>query len=218
MSLTLYFHPLASYCHKVLVGLYENDTPFTPRIIDLGDAAQRAELAALWPICKFPVLHDATRDRLVPESSLILEYLDEHHRGPVRLLPEDPDDALTVRHFDRCFDLYVQGPMQKIVGDKLRDASARDPHGVDEARAALRVAYTMLERRAALRGEDRWFATDAFSMADCSAAPALFYANELIPLADEFPALAGYLRRLEARPAFARVLAEARPYWASFPG
>src|SRR5688572_6202113 len=135
MSLTLYFHPLASFCHKVLVALYENGTPFEPKIVDFAEEDSRAELFARWPVGKIPVLHDRERNRIVPETSIIIEYLDEHYAGPTRFIPRDIEAALEVRLWDRFFDFYVQSPMQKIVTDRLRPEGSHDHHGVAEAEA-----------------------------------------------------------------------------------
>lgn len=214
MSLTLHFHPLASYCWKVLIALYENGTPFTPHLVDLADAAARDALTALWPIRRFPVLRDEARDKTVPESTIIIEYLAQHHPGPVALLPADPDHARETRLTDRFYDLYVHEPMQRIVGDRLRPAGAHDPHGVAAARATLDTAYTMIERSMA---HDGWAMGEAFTLADCAAAPALYYADRVHPLGDRYPFAAAYLERLKERPSFARVLAEAEPYFTLFP-
>jgi glutathione S-transferase len=213
-GLTLYLHPLASYCWKVLIALYENDTPFRPEIVDLSDPAARAALEALWPFARFPILRDEIRGLIVPESTIIIEYLARHRPGPVSLLPADPDTAREVRLADRFYDLYVHEPMQTIVGDRLRPADARDPHGVARARALLEVAYGMIERDMATR---RWTSGDLFTMADCAAAPALHYANRVHPLGERRPRAVAYLRRLEARPSFARLMAEAAPYAHLFP-
>jgi len=214
MSLTLYYHPLASFCHKVLIALYENDTPFTPRIIDLSKDADGAELRSIWPIRKFPVIRDHDRKQDVPESSIIIEYLDRHFPGPTRLVPQAPDEALDARLWDRIFDLYVQLPMQKIVGDRLRAKDKADEAGVADARATLKTAYGMIERRMASR---TWAAGNAFSMADCSAAPALFYAGAVEPFLTGFANLAAYFDRLVGRPSFKRVIEQARPFFPMFP-
>jgi len=140
MSLTLYYHPLSSFCHKVLIALYENATPFTPQIVDLGDSKSAAEFKAVWPIGKFPVLRDEAKDRLVPESSIIIEYLDQHYAGATRFLPDDPELAHQTRFRDRFYDLHVHLPMQKIVTDRLRPAGKSDPHGVKDARKTLNTA------------------------------------------------------------------------------
>lgn len=215
MSLTLYFHPLASFCHKALIALYENDTPFEPHIVDLGDAAQRAAFLAIWPIGKFPVLRDDATAQVVPESTIIIEYLAQHYPGAVELLPADADLAREVRSRDRFYDLHVHDPMQKIVGDKLRPDGMHDPHGVEYAKERLRIAYGMIEADMPTK---TWAMGDAFSMADCAAAPALFYADKVVPIADAHPRVAAYLDRLMQRPSYARVLAEAQPYFALFPG
>ena len=214
MSLILHYHPLSSFCHKVLVALYEKEVPFVPHPVDLGDAVQRAAFRQLWPIGKFPVLRDEARARTVPESTIIIEYLQEHFPGKVKLLPEAPGLALETRRLDRLLDLYVHLPMQRVVGDRLRPESVRDPHGVEEARATMRTALGLLESELAGR---TWANGDQFSLADCAAAPALFYANKVMPLADPYPVVAAYLHRLMQRPSHARVLAEAEPYFHLFP-
>ena len=214
MTLTLYFHPFAAYCQKVLIALYENGTPFTPVEVDLGDPDQRARLAALWPPALFPVLTDEASGLVLPESTIIIEYLATRHPGPFTAIPADPEGALEVRLWDRCFDSFVMTPMQRIVFDRLRPADAKDPHGVGEARATLTMAYGMLEERMATRS---WAAGGEFSLADCAAAPALFYAEWVHPFRAAYPALGAYFGRLEARPSFARVLKEAEPYRHLFP-
>jgi glutathione S-transferase len=214
MSLTLHYHPLSSFCWKALVALYEKATPFTPNIVNLADPAERAALLALWPIGKFPVLSDAARGETVPESSIIIEYLDRHYPGATRLIPQQPDLALQTRLRDRFIDLYVHLPMQKIVGDRLRPADRRDPHGVADARAQLRSAYAMLDQWLA---HDGWMMGEGFTLADCAAAPALFYGNRVEPFGDGHEHLSAYSARLTAQPCFARVLREAEPYFALFP-
>ena len=215
MSLVLHYHPLSSFCHKVLIALYENDVPFTPKLVDLGDPGQRAEFQALWPIGKFPVLQDMARGRTIPESSIIIEYLGQHHPGKGKLIPDDPTQARETRLLDRFFDLYVHETMQKIVGDRLRPEGTKDPHGVDHARKTMRTALGMLEQDMASR---TWATGETFSMADCAAAPALFYADKVMPIAEDHPNVAGYLERLKQRPSYARVLQEAQPYFSMFPG
>ena len=214
MSLTLHFHPLASYCHKVLTALYENDTPFTPNLVDLGHESERAALLKIWPIGKFPVLRDDARNQTLPESTVIIEYLDRYCPGATRFIPDDADHALQTRLRDRFYDLYVHEPMQKIVGDRIRPEGKKDPHGVEEAKARLRTAYGMIDQEVATRN---WAMGEAFSMADCAAAPALFYANEVLPFGDTHSNVAAYFSRLKARPSYARVLKEAEPYFAMFP-
>lgn len=213
--LTLHYHPLASYCWKVLIGLYEAAIPFTPHLVDLGDPAQRDALARLWPFAKFPVLCDDERGRTVAESTTILEYLACHRPGHVTLVPTAPEAALEARAMDRIFDLYVHEPMQRIVDDRLRPDDSRDAFGVSHARATLETAYALLERTM----KDRAFAAgDSFTIADCAAAPALHYANLVLPLAKEHSRLHAYLDELHERPSFARVLTEAAPYMHLFPG
>jgi glutathione S-transferase len=213
-GLTLYYHPLASFCHKVQIALYENDTPFEARVVDLADPASSEEVLSYWPVGKIPVLRDHARGQSVPETSVIVEYLARHYPGPVSLLPAEPDQALQVRLWDRLFDLYVNAPMQKIVLDRLRPAGSSDPVGVAEAEATLDRAFAQLE--AHLR-PGAWAAGAGFSLADCAAAPALFYGDIVRPFRDGHPQLAAYFERLLARPSVARTLAEARPYFPLFP-
>jgi glutathione S-transferase len=215
MSLKLYFHPLSSYCQKVLIALYENSTLFEPQVVDLGDPRSSAELRRLWPMAKFPVLRDEARDRTVAESSIIIEYLGQHYPGGVPLLPADPDSCLQVRFADRFFDLYVHNPMQQIVGDRLRPAEAKDPYGVEAAMALLHKAYDMIEAGLATRS---WAAGDSFSLADCAAGPPLFFAKRLVPFGGHHGRLATYFDRLCQRPSYARALAEAEPFLRYFPG
>ena len=209
MSLKLYFHPLSSFCQKVLVALYENDTPFEPHIVDLMDDTSRAEFKKIWPIGKFPVLRDEAAGRTIPESSIIIEYLAQHYPGRTQLVPQDADLARQTRMRDRFFDLYVNVPMQKIVTDKLRPAGKNDSYGVEQAGTLLQTSCGMIDQEMATR---TWAMGDSFSMADCAAAPALFYANMVMPFSDTHRNVAGYLDRLMARPSFARAVEEARPY------
>jgi glutathione S-transferase len=215
MSLKLYFHPLASYCWKALIALYENDTPFEPHIVDLGDEAARAAFFKLSPIGKMPVLRDDARGQTIPEATIVIEYLALHYPGRTRLLPEDADLTWQTRLRDRFYDLYVHEPMQRTVLDKLRPTGKSDPHGVEQAKAQLKSAYDLIEPEMATR---TWAMGDAFSMADCAAAPALFYGNKVVPFGDAHGNVAKYLQRLIERPSFARVLTEAQPYFSLFPG
>jgi glutathione S-transferase len=210
MSLTLYAHPFAAYCWKALIALYENATPFTYRVVE--DAADWAELEALWPIKKFPLLRDG--GATIAESSIIVEYLMRRAPGPTPMIPADADAALAVRFMDRFFDNYLMGPMQALVADRSRTAHERDAKSATDARAMLDVAYGWLERRL-LPGA--WASGSTFSLADCAAAPALFYADWVHPLGDRFPAVLAYRRRVLARPSVARVVDEARPFRKFFP-
>jgi glutathione S-transferase len=212
MSLQLYAHPFSSYCQKVLIALYENDTPFEWRLLEEAAPQVMAELTELWPLKRFPVLLDG--DQVLAESSIIIEHLELHHPGPLRLLPADPQTALQARFLDRFFDNYISGPLLKIVFDSLRPAEQRDAYGVDEAHALFETAYSWLDRSLAGR---EWATGAAFSLADCSAAPALFYADWVHPISNTYTNLRGYRKRLLARPSFARAVDEARPYRALFP-
>ena len=206
----LYAHPFSSYCQKVLIPLYENGIAFELRL--LGEEQANAEQAALWPLKRMPVLVEA--GRTVVEATIIVEYLDLHHPGPVRMIPADPRAALDVRMMDRFFDNYVMTPMQKIVGDSLRAPEQRDPFGVGEARALLETAYAWLD---GVLADREWAVGDAFSLADCAAAPSLFYADWTYQIPQTYPTLRAYRARLLARPSFARAVDEAREYRAFFP-
>lgn len=212
MTPTLYAHPFSSYCQKVLTALYENGTPFAYRVLAHDDPKPMQELAALWPMKRFPVLVDA--GRTVIEATIIVEYLDLYHPGPVRLVPDDRRAALDVRTMDRFFDNYVSTPQQKIVSDALRPAHERDARGIADARAMLETSYAWLDRTMADR---EWAAGDRFSLADCGAAPFLFYADWTHRIDPSFANVIAYRKRLLARPSFARAVDEARPYRAFFP-
>lgn len=214
MSLALYYHPLSSFCMKTLIALYENETPFTPHLLDLMDEAKAAEFKTLWPIGKFPVLRDEARGATVPETSIIIEFLQLHYPGPVQLIPLDGARALQVRLRDRTFDLYLNMQMQKVVGDRLRPAGQKDPQGVAEARNTLDITCSLVDKY--IDGKT-WIMGDDFTMADCAAAPALFYTDKVMPLAETHRNAAAYLDRLMQRPSFARVLQEAEPYFRLFP-
>ena len=214
MSLTLHFHPLASFCWKALIALYENDTPFAAKLVDLGNETERAALLKLWPIGKFPVLRDEAKDQTIPESSIIIEYLDRHYPGRVRFIPDDADRAWQARLRDRFYDFYVHLPMQKIMLDRFRAEGKQDRQGVEEARAQLRTSYDMIEAQMASGG---WAMGEAFSIADCAAFPALFYGSMAEPFGSDRKNLTAYLERLKARPSVARVLKEAEPYFHMVP-
>jgi glutathione S-transferase len=214
MSLTLYYHPFASFCWKVLIGLYEREVRFEKRLVDLANDADRTEFARVWQMAKFPVLRDDLGDRTLPESTIILEYIDRETPGPARLIPVDSDRALQCRLRDRIYDLYIHLPMQKIVGDRLRPAGERDRLGVEQARAQLESAYALTDEQ--LRAGP-WASGPEFSLADCAAMPALFYANKVVPFEGRWKNLEAYLERLRGRASVARVLEEARPYFGLFP-
>ena len=215
MALTLYLHPLSSYCHKPLIALYENAVAFTPEVVNLGDPVSRDRFKKVWPMAKFPVLRDDSRNQTIPESTSIIEYVGRHYPGPVKLLPDDEEAAAHVRSTDRFYDLHVHYHMQRIVGDKLRPADGHDPLGVSESQERLQTALEIAEADMATR---QWACGDVFSMADCAAAPPLFFIDKMQPLKDRFPHLSAYLGRLKQRPSYARVLIEAEPFMHFFPG
>ncbi|HVH41078.1 MAG TPA: glutathione S-transferase family protein [Labilithrix sp.] len=213
MALQLYFHPLSSFCQKALVALYENETPFEGHVVDLMDEAVRARFQRLWPMGKMPVLRDDARDRIVPEATIVIEYLAAYYPGKTALVPRDAELAWQTRMRDRFYDLYVNEPMGKIVTDRLRPDGRHDTFGVEQAKAVLTTAYNVIEAEMRTR---TWAVGEIFTMADCAAAPALYYANLVLPL-DGHPKVAAYLGRLMERPSFARAVAEAEPYRAMFP-
>jgi glutathione S-transferase len=210
MSLTLYYHPLSSFCHKVLIALYENNVEFERRVIEFVSEADRTDLQAIWPFNKFPVIRDHARQRDVAESSVIIEYLDHYFAGERSLIPSEWEAAFEVRFWDRVFDNYVQRPMQQIVSGRIKG------NGADLANeyATLRTAYGMIDQHIASRV---WMSGQHFSMADCAAAPALFYASTLQPFPQESSHLRNYFERLVARPSFRRVIDEAKPYFSRYP-
>jgi len=212
MTLALYAHPFSSYSQKVLIALYENATAFEMKPLGPETPENFEALTRLWPLGKFPVLDDD--GVVVFEATSIIEHLALHHPGPVRLIPQDPGIALDVRMLDRVFDNYVMTPMTWIVHDALRPADERDAPTVARGRAMLDTTYRWLDRR--LSGRD-WAAAESFSLADCAAAPSLFFADWAHPIADEFSELRAYRNRLLARPSFARAVDEARPYRRFFP-
>lgn len=206
--ITLYYHPLASYCWKVTIALYEKAIPFEKKLVDLGDSVQLADLSGLWPLAKLPLLR--AEKRVVAESTIIVEYLDRHHAGSPALFPRDADVALDVRLWDRVFDNYVHIPMQEIVLDRLRGAQG----DVSGAHRTLTTTYELLDERVA---SSRWIVGDDFTAADCAAAPALFYAATLQPFPAPCTHLRDYFERLVTRPSVQRTLEEAKPYFKYYP-
>ncbi len=207
----LHAHPLSSFCWKVLIALYESGTEFEYRHLDFGDQESTTRFRELWPIAKMPVLEDGAQ--VIAETSIIIEHLALRDARAAALIPREPEAALRVRLLDRVFDCYVMIPVQKVVGDRLRTPALRDSTGVAEARAQIGAACAWLDGQVVGR---EWAAGDAFTLADCAAAPSLHYAHKVRPL-DEFQALMAYLDRLESRPSVARVLAEAEPWKHLFP-
>ncbi len=212
MSLTLYFHPLSSFCWKTLIALYETGLPFEPKLVNLGDPADRTAFQAVWPMGKFPVLRDEARGRTVPESTLVIEYLAENYPAAAGLIPTDPDQARQVRLLDRVIDNYIHLPFQQVVVERMRPDDKHDPFGAEQLRGNIRRGYDLLAPMIA----GPWAAGEALTLADCAALPALFYADYAVPLTG-WPALAAYLDRLKARPSVARVLDEAQPFFKYFP-
>jgi glutathione S-transferase len=210
MALTLYYHPLASYCHKVLIALYESGVDFEKRVVDLGNAEDRAALQALWPLAKFPVLQDAARNRNVPESTVIIDYLDHHFPAAHPLIPADWEASQEVRLWDRIIDNHLHDTMQDIVWDRIIGAQG----DMGRARASINTVYGMLDQQVAQR---TWIGGDDFSLADCAAAPALFFATTLEALPAGLVHATRYFKQLMARPSVARTLDEAKPYFSMYP-
>jgi glutathione S-transferase len=210
--LELIGHPFSSYPWKALIALYENDTPFTFRPLGPDQPENGAALFEHWPIGQFPLLLD--HGKPVYESSIIIEHLQLYHPGPVRLIPDEPEAALEVRMLDRIFDNHVMRRAQDVVGDALKPAERRDPVGVEQSKAMLEKAYGWLDQWMA---DWEWAAAGRFSLADCAAAPSLFYADWVHPIAEEHSKLRAYRARLLARPSVARAVDEARPYRPLFP-
>jgi glutathione S-transferase len=211
-ALSLYAHPFSSYCQKVFMAFYEKGVPFELKLLSPENPDNVAERHALWPIDRFPVLR--ADGKTVVESTIIIEWLDQRHPGEEPLIPSDPEEALEVRTLDRVFDNYVMTPMMAMVFDRIRPEDKRDPYGVAIARENLDKACRWLDERMASR---TWAAADQFSMADCAAAPALFYADWVHPIGD-YKHLDAYLNRLRDRACFERCVEDGRPARALFPG
>ena len=212
MPLVLYYHPLSSFCWKVLIALYEADVSFEARLVNLGDPADRAVFKAVWPLAKFPVLRDDMRGKTIPESSIIIDYLARTEPSAASLLPSDPELAMQTRLIDRLIDGYIHLPLQRVVADRLRPDGQHDSFGVEQAKDQIRSGYSLIAPMIA----GPWAMGEAFTLADCAALPALFYADYAVPLVD-WPELSSYLGRLKERPSVARVLTEAGPYFQYFP-
>ena len=212
MRPVLYAHPFSSYCQKALIAFYENDIDFEYLMLSPENPSAYEELCAIWPVKRFPILKDGGRQ--IFEATIIIEYLQLHYPGPVRLIPDDPDLALEVRMLDRFFDNYISTPQQRIVFNAIRPEDKRDPYGDEDARGMLDAAYGWLNER---MGSREWAVGDDFSLADCAAAPFLFYADWTHEIDGRFANVRAYRSRLLARPSFARAVDEARPYRSFFP-
>jgi len=212
MNLTLYYHPLASYCWKVLIALHENGKTFETKMVNFGDAEALAAFKSLWPTAKIPLLDDD--GKIIPETSIMIEYIDRLYPGKTALLPAEAEEQLKVRLWDRLFDSYVMDPMQQFVAQQLRPEAERDATGMIKSREDLLMAYAMIDNR---MGKGPWAAGDDFTMADCAAAPALFYAAIVQPFPSDHDNLKNYFERLIERPSVKRVIKDARPYFQFFP-
>ena len=212
-TLAVYGHPFSSCTQKVLIALHEYGLPFELRNLDTAAPGNHAaEWKRRWPLAQFPVLVDG--ERTVAESSIVIEHLQLAHPGPEQLIPADPAAALQVRFMDRFFDLHVMAPVQHAVNAALTGNAERKTEGVAWAADKLEKAYAWLEGMWAGR---TWAAGESFSLADCAAAPSLFYADWTHPIAATYPQLRAYRARLLARPSFARAVEGGRPYRHYFP-
>lgn len=213
MKPELFGHPFASFVWKPLIALYERDIAFSFQMVDPGHPENQARMAELSPTGQFPALLDGRRS--ITQSNAIIEYLDLFHGSAEPVIPADPREALDARMMADVFDDYIHAPMQRIVAEALRNKGELDPKGVSDAHAALEKSYAWIERWLKESGE--WAACGRFTIADCAAAPALFYADWVHPIPQEHTALRSYRTRLLTRPSVARVVDEARPYRAYFP-
>ena len=214
MAPIVHLHPLSSYCWKVLIALYETGAAFEPAMVNFGDPEAAAAFRALGPTGKIPLLEDRARGRVVPETSIMIEYLQAHYPAGAPMLPEDPEARLEARLWDRLFDFYVMTPMGRITYEWIKTGGDTGTEPAREARAELQKAYVMVDAHMAGR---TWAAGEAFSIADCSAAPSLFYALVKEPAPAELTHLAAYMHRLRTRPSVARVLEEAKPWFQYYP-
>jgi glutathione S-transferase len=213
MSLTLYYHPLSSFCWKALIAFYDAGVPFEPEVVDLSDPEQRAAFQAIWPLGKFPVLRDEARGRTVPESTIIIDYLAQHYPTAAGLIPpNDRSVARGIRFLDRVIDNYIHLPFQRIVRERLRPDGPHDTYITDQSLNDVRQGYDLIASMIA----EPWATGEAFTLVDCAALPALYYGDYAVPLAG-WPALTAYLERLKARSSVTRVLEEAEPYFKYFP-
>jgi glutathione S-transferase len=210
----LHYHPLSSYCHKVLIAIDVLSVEVDKRLLNLADSAERATYCALWPMGKMPLLVD--HGRPIPETSIIIEHLQRYRADSGHtLIPDNVDAALEVRLWDRVFDQYVMTPMQVFTADLLRAEGDRDTLGVAHARESLLTAYGLIDQH--LEGRT-WVAGREFSMADCAAAPALFYAVTYVPISPQHVRLSAYFNRLMDHPSVVRTIDQARPYFKFYPG
>ncbi len=211
MSLTLYAHPFSSYCWKVQIPLDADGTEYNYRNVDQADPSAMEELRRLWPLGKFPVLVD--NGQVVVETTCIVEHLQARHPGPNRWIPND-EEGRRVRFLDRFFDLHIQGNMQPAVNHALRPEGEGDAFGAERGLRNLRIAYDWLE---SYLPDSQWAAGDRFTLADCAAAPALFYSDWVDEIGDSRPRLKAYRARLLAHPSVSKSIERARPYRHYFP-
>lgn len=208
----LFGHPFSSYTWKALIALYETGAPFAYRVIDADHPENATRLNAISPLGKFPAIADG--DVALFEASIIIEYVQQRYPGAARLMPSDPAAALDVRMLDRFFDNYVMTPMQRIVGDFIRAPQDRDPKTVAEAQTMLRRSYAWLDQRLT---NGRFICGEDFTLADCAAAPSLFYADWVCDIPPDQGKLKAYRARLLERPSVRRCVEDARPYRSYFP-
>jgi glutathione S-transferase len=203
---TLHYHPLSTYSQKTLMALYEKGFPFTPQILDITSADAREAYKKVYPLGKIPLL--TGEDQFIPESSIIIEYVDAHHDGKLRLIPADRDQARKARFYDRLMDNYVMEPVLTVFFDGRKPEAEREPKRVEAAKARLDTMYAMFDAHLA---KNTWILGEAFTMPDCAAAGALGLAHMVYPY-EKHANLRAYFGRLSERPTFQKVRAEVAPY------
>ena len=201
----LYYNQLSTYSQKVLLAFYEKGVDFDGQVIDIGNDEHWADLAAVYPIAKIPLLR-VSEDHLIPESNIIIEYLEGHYVQGARLIPQDGDQARQVRFMDRMNDLYLNNSMITLYfSDNYTEAQQ------EKARQYLDISYRHLND---ILANNTWLAGEDFTMADCSCIPPLFYLQKLYPY-HEYPHLVAYFERARQRPSYQRVLENAMPVLAA---
>ena len=212
MTPALYGHPLSSFTWKALIAAYERDVAFEFRMLDPDHSENLARIGTLTPTGQFPAVVDGERE--IVESNAVIEYFDLFHGRGEPMVPQDRREALEARMLTEVFDDYVHLQVQRIVGNALRAPAERDPTGVEYAHGLIERCYLWLEKRLPA---GQWASCGRFTIADCAAAPALFYADWVHPIGEHLPKLAAYRARLLSRPSVARTVDEARPYRHLFP-
>lgn len=203
----LYFSYLSTYSQKVLIGLYEKDTAFTPHLVDLSDPEARAEYVKLYPFGKLPLL---VRDdgRMIPESSIIVEYIDNQFEQEPILIPRDPELARRARFMDRMCDLYLNDPVVNLIFESWKPEDEQNRELISKSSERIGTMYRFMDDQLS---SSPYLAGETFSIADCAAMPVLFYANSFAPFGG-FDNIFRYWEEVSSRPSFVRLKQEAEPY------